>query len=233
MEKDLFNPIKGYFEKQGFVCDGEVEGIDLYMEKGEEQIAVELKVSLDFRSVQQAALRQKMFEKVYIGIFKPKSMKSTSFYDKLYLLNRLGIGLIVVSKRSKQVQVMYEPVVTELSVYQKRNVRKKKAVQDEFHRRRTKNNIGGVTGQKLITSYREDSLLVLDALTELEGCAKASEVSKLSTIKNARSIMYRNPYGWFEQKGDGIYAVTDAGYAALEEFEDTIYLLKRGTNGSL
>ena len=35
MEKDLFNPIKGYFEKQGFVCDGEVEGIDLYMEKGD------------------------------------------------------------------------------------------------------------------------------------------------------------------------------------------------------
>ena len=29
MEKDLFKPIKKYFEEQGFECDGEVDGIDL------------------------------------------------------------------------------------------------------------------------------------------------------------------------------------------------------------
>ena len=40
--------------------------------------------------------------------------------------------------------------------------------------------------------------------------------------------MYRNPYGWFERIGDGVYKATDSGYAALEEFEDTIYKLKRG-----
>ena len=35
MEKDLFGPIKAYFEKLGYVCDGEVKDIDLYMERTE------------------------------------------------------------------------------------------------------------------------------------------------------------------------------------------------------
>ena len=33
MEKDLFKPIKEYFESYGYTCDGEVQDIDLYMEK--------------------------------------------------------------------------------------------------------------------------------------------------------------------------------------------------------
>ena len=228
MEKDLFRPIKEYFEKQGFVCDGEVGDIDLYMERGDEKIAVELKTELNFRALQQAALRQKIVETVYIGTFTPKSMRSSAFRDKLYLLKRLGIGLIVVSKRSKEVGIASEPVVSELSEFQKRNSRKKKALTEEFKKRRTKNNIGGVRGKKLITSYREDALLVLDAVAELGGSAKTKEIRKLSGIDKATDIMYRNPYGWFERIGDGVYKATDSGYAALEEFEDTIYKLKRG-----
>lgn len=232
MEKDLFAPIKEYFENSGYTCDGEVEGIDLYMERGEEKAAVELKVDLDFRSVQQAALRQKIIETVYIGIFRPRNMNSSAFRDKLYLLKRLGIGLIVVSKRSGEVQVVNEPTVTELSVFQRTNKRKKKAVSEEFNKRRTKNNTGGVNRSKLITSYREDALLVLDALAELGGKSQADEVKKLSAIEKARNIMYYNHYGWFERTGKGEYGVTEAGYAALEEFEDTVYKLKRGTGKS-
>ena len=70
MEKDLFSPIKKHFEAQGFVCDGEVDGIDMYMEKDGVNVAVELKVSLDFRVVMQAALRQKLVPYVYIGTFR-------------------------------------------------------------------------------------------------------------------------------------------------------------------
>ena len=99
MEKDLFLPIKAYFEAYGYTCDGEVQDIDLYMEKGDESVAVELKQELDFKAVQQAALRQKLTDTVYIGIFKPKDMGRRAFQDKLYLLKRLGIGLIVVSRR--------------------------------------------------------------------------------------------------------------------------------------
>lgn len=247
MEKDLFDPIKEYFEKKGYICDGEVADIDLFAEKkpkktaankkktesGEENddpqnVVVELKVNLDFRSVQQAAQRQKMFDTVYIGIFRPKDFYSRSFRDKLYILKRLGIGLIAVSKRSKEVQIVSPPEVSELSVYQKRNRMKAERVTAEFEKRRTKNNTGGVTGKKLITGYREDALLVLDALAELGGEEKNTTVRDLSGIKKTSDILRYNYYGWFEKIGTGVYRITDDGYAALEEFEDTVYKLKRG-----
>lgn len=226
MEKDLFNPIKEYFEDLGYTCDGEVEDIDLYMEKDNESVAVELKQTLDFRSVQQAALRQKVADQVFIGIFKPRDLFSKSFKEKIYLLKRLGIGLIVVSKRSLSVEIVNQPVICELSSFKQHNTVKKKKLSKEFNSRRSKNNIGGVHATKLITSYREDALLVLDALMELGGESSTKEIKALSGIDKATSIMYDNHYGWFENTSKGRYGVTEAGLQALEEFEDTIRILK-------
>ena len=226
MERDLFLPIKTYFENFGYVCDGEVKGIDLYMENGEKNVAVELKQTLDFKSVQQAALRQKITDIVYIGIFKPKDLYSSAFKDKLYLLKRLGIGLIVVTKRGQTVEIVSEPIVTELSSFQKRNVGKRKALSEEFHKRKTKNNIGGVNGTKLITGYREDALLVLDALTALSGEGSSRKVREISGVANATRIMYQNYYGWFCNVSTGYYKVTETGRNALEEFSGVIAALK-------
>jgi hypothetical protein len=226
MEKDLFEPIKEYFEKQGFTCDGEVLDIDLYMEKGDEKVAVELKQELNFRVFQQAAIRQKQVETVYIGTFNPKNMRSHAFKDKLYLLKLLGIGLIVVSKKTGEVQVVSEPVVSELSAFQKRNAKKSEALSKEFNKRKAKNNTGGVHGKKLITSYREEALLVLDSLAELGGEEKNTVVRKNSGIKKTSEILRNNYYGWFEKVETGLYRITDEGYNALEEFEDTIFKLR-------
>lgn len=226
MEKDLFAPIKEYFEASGYICDGEVKDIDLYMEKDGVSVAVELKQTLDFKSLQQAALRQKITDTVYIGIFKPKNLFSRSFKDKIYLLNRLGIGLILVSKRSKAVEIMAEPVVHDLSAFKKRNTGKKKALSSEFQKRKSKNNVGGVHGTKLITGYREDALLVLDALMELGGEAGTKDIRRISGIEKSTDIMYHNYYGWFANVRKGQYKVTEAGLSALEEFEDTIRILK-------
>ena len=226
MERDLFLPIKTYFENFGYVCDGEVKGIDLYMENGEKNVAVELKQTLDFKSVQQAALRQKITDIVYIGIFKPKDLYSSAFKDKLYLLKRLGIGLIVVTKRGQTVEIVSEPIVTELSSFQKRNVGKRKALSEEFHKRKTKNNIGGVNGTKLITGYREDALLVLDALIALAGEGSSRKVREISGVANATRIMYQNYYGWFCNVSTGYYKVTETGRNALEEFSGVIAALK-------
>lgn len=226
MEKDLFSPIKEYFEALGYTCDGEVNDIDLYMEKDGESIAVELKQTFDFKALQQAALRQKITDTVYIGIFKPKELNSHAFRDKIYLLKRLGIGLIVVSKRSHTVEIASEPVVSELSAFQQRNKGKRKALTNEFHRRKAKNNTGGVTGTKLITSYRENALLVLDALFELGGTASTKQIRELSGVKNTTTILYHNYYGWFGNVSKGVYKVLEPGYEAIEEFTDTLGKLK-------
>lgn len=228
MEKDLFGPIKQYFESFGYVCDGEVLDIDLYMEKDDTRVAIELKQTLDFKSVLQAAKRQKLTDYVYIGIFKPKDYKHGNFQDKLYLLKRLGIGLIVVSKRSRLVEIVSEPVVTELSAFKQHNRQKQNALSAEFQHRKSRNNIGGVHGTKLITSYRESALLVLDALLELGGEASTANIRQISGVENSTSIMYANHYGWFNRGSKGIYSVSEEGLAAVEEFEEIIHILKKG-----
>lgn len=229
-EKELFDPIKAYFEKDGYVADGEVNGIDMYLERGEEHVAVELKKTLDFRSVQQAALRQKITDTVYIGIYRPKDFFSKAFKDKLYILKRLGIGLIVVAPKTKQVTVVSLPVVSDISSFQKRNKGKKEALSKEFAKRKTKANTGGVHGTKLVTGYREEALLVLDALMECGGEGSSIAVRKLSGVENSTKILYNNYYGWFEQVRRGFYKVTDTGYDALVEFELIMPSLKKDNN---
>lgn len=225
-EKDLFVPIKTYFEQYGYVCDGEVNEIDLYMEKEDSSVAVELKLTLDFKSVQQAALRQKITDTVYIGIVRPRDMFSHSFKDKLYLLKRLGIGLIVVSPKTTTVEIINEPVVSELSVYQSRNKNKKKALTVEFQKRKVKSNIGGVSKTKLITGYREEALLVLDALISLGGTATTRSIRKQSGVEKTTTILYNNYYGWFCNVKKGTYSVRDTGFSALQEYKDTVEKLK-------
>ena len=229
MEKDLFDPIRAYFEGFGYVCDGEVGDIDLYMEKDGETVAVELKATLDFKSVKQAALRQKIVDTVFIGIFRPSNMGSSAFKDSLYLLKRLGIGLIVVSPKSGMMEIVSEPVVSDISQFKTRNKGKKGVLASEFQRRRIKNNTGGVTHTKLMTGYREDALLVLNALNALSGKAPAKEVKALSNVEKAREIMYSNYYGWFERCESGIYSIRKAGYDALLEYAKVIEMLVKKT----
>ena len=230
MEKDLFLPIKEYFERYGYACDGEVNDIDLYMEKGNESVAVELKQTLDFKAVKQAALRQKITNIVFIGIFKPSNLGTRAFQENIYLLKRLGIGLIVVSKRTNSVEIVSEPIESELSSFKRRNKEKRTVLSEEFQRRKCKNNVGGVRGTKLITSYREDALLTLDALLECGGEATIKEVKAITGIDKTRNILYDNHYGWFSRLGNGRYAITSNGLEAIEEFEDVMRLLKKAEN---
>ena len=226
MEKDLFPAVKAYFESLGYRCDGEVKGIDLYMEKDGESAAVELKQTFDFRVLQQAALRQKVADSVYIAIPRPKDLYARSGRDKQYLLKRLGIGLIVVSPKTGKAERVLDPVVSELSSFQKRNRSARESLEKEFRRRRMKQNTGGVNKTKLLTGYREDSLLVLDALSRLGGESTGKETSALSAVKTATRIMYENHYGWFENVRKGVYRISAKGTEALTEYAETILLLK-------
>ena len=226
MEKDLFEPIKEYFSALGYSCDGEVNDIDLYMQKDGEDIAVELKQTLDFKAVRQAALRQKIVDTVYIGTFMPKNLHSRENKEKIYLLKRLGVGLIVVSKRTGAVQTVSEPVVSELASFKVRNKKKKAALEKEFTKRKVKSNVGGVTGTKLMTGYREDALLVLDSLNELGGEASPKAIKAICKVEKTPNILRDNHYGWFVHADKGLYALSDKGSEALKEYAESIKILK-------
>ncbi len=224
-ESDLFEPIKKYFTDDGYSGDGEVGSIDLYLEKDGLSTAVELKKTLDFRSIQQAALDQKICDFVYIGIFRPRNLFSKVGRDKLYLLKRLGIGLICVSPRTENVEVFNDPLVSEISNFQQKHRDKTEAVKSEFNKRRIKSNTGGVNKTGLMTAYREDSLVILYVLNILGGRAESKTVRSLTKNPKSTGIMYRNYYGWFENVSKGFYSITDTGCAALTEYADTIQKL--------
>ena len=229
MEKDLFEPIRAYFEGYGYACDGEVGGIDLYMEKDGKSVAVELKNTLDFRVLQQAALRQKVTETVFIGIPRPRDLYSRAFRDKIYLLKRLGIGLITVAMTTGTVEIVSEPVESDPAEYRKRNAKKRNALAAEFRRRTLKNNTGGVHGTPLMTGYREDALRVLDTLNELGEATGSRKVRKVCGVEKTAAILRDNHYGWFDRGEDGSCTVSAAGSLALAEYAEAIAMLRERT----
>ena len=83
-----------------------------------------------------------------------------------------------------------------------------------------------MTGVKLLTRYREDALLVLNALFVLGGEAAPKDVKRLSLVDKAANILRDNHYGWFSRVRNGVYSITDSGYQAIDEYEETINLLK-------
>lgn len=237
MEKDLYPPVRAFFEGLGYSCDGEVENMDLYMEKDGLNAAVEFKQKLDFRVVQQAALRQKVCDAVFIAVPQPGDLRSRAFRDKLYLLQRLGIGLIAVSRRSDSVKILSEPAEHDLSAYRTRSRAVRERVKKEFSARRLRNNTGGVGGMKKMTAYREDALLVLYALREAGGTAAPKQLAASSGVVRARDILYDDHYGWFTHPEKGSYGISPEGSAALTQYAEELRLLlparasRAGTNG--
>jgi len=217
LEKELFIPIKEYFESLGYTVDGEVLNVDLVAIKDKTSVAVELKTSINFKVFEQAALRQKQIDLVYIAVPKQKNLRKKSFINKLYLLKRLGIGLIFVSE-SKDVLVYSDPTETFTKT---KKLNKKNDIIRELNNRILKNNIGGTNKEKKLTSYKQDTLKILATLKKESPC-KGSIVSKKSGIKNATNIMYNNYYSWFLPVKRGIYTLSEKGIKAYDTYKDEI-----------
>jgi len=221
-EADLFEPIKEFFEKSGFTGDGEVGSIDLYMEKNGLSVAVELKKTLDLKAIEQAAIDQKTCDLVYIGIYKPRDLYSKANKSKIYLLKRLGIGLIMVSERTMEVEQFSEPIVSELSNFQKRHKKKTEKLKKEFKERKIRENTGGVNKTKRMTSYKEDCLVVLYHLQNLGGQASPKLLRETSGVAKTAGILYDNYNGWFEHVGKGLYRISPKGETALNEYKEAL-----------
>lgn len=221
-EKELFEPIKQYFEAFGYAVDGEVKECDMVMMKDDVSIGIELKKTIDFKVIQQASLRQKYLDIVFVGIPMPSDLRTKAFRNKVYLLKRLGIGLLLVGKRTGNVELYSEPYVHEIETFRSHNKKKGKQVLDEFKKRRVKGNVGGVTKTTILTGYKEDSLMVLNALYRIGGSGKCKDIRKLCGVSKTYSIVYNNFNGWFEKIDTGIYRITEAGYEAIEQYQDII-----------
>ena len=99
-EVDLYGPIKGFLEAQGYTVKGEIGACDIVaVREVEGPVVVELKQGLNLALVLQAVDRLRVSEAVYIA-FRIGKGHSAAWRSKrkqvTSLLRRLGLGLLTV-----------------------------------------------------------------------------------------------------------------------------------------
>jgi len=224
-ETDLYYPTKELFESLGYDVQAEVQEIDVLATCGEDFIVIELKMDLNLKLIVQGAQRQKLSEVVYVAIPKPtyKVRMSNVFQEKVYLLRRLGIGLIFVNfKESGPLATIEEdPLIFDLKKSQRLNKKTRDRALKEKSMRSGDYNLGGQKGTK-ITAYKENAILVA-ALLSQNGVMKVSEIKKTAGEKSG-SILNQDYYGWFERVKKGYYQLSYKGQEAVLFYD---YIIKK------
>jgi hypothetical protein len=121
----------------------------------------------------------------------------------LRLCRLLGVGLLAVTVKTGRVEVL-----AEASAYKPRpNVKQRARILKEHTRRRGDPAVGGSTRQPIMTAYRQRALDCADAMRE--GPRRPRDLKDLA--EDARAILARNVYGWFERVSPGWYRLTEVG----------------------
>lgn len=211
LEKDLYTPLHNYFEKLGYEVHGEVKNCDITVSKGDELIIIEMKRSLNVELLIQAARRQNITEYVYAAIPRP-NWGMRKWRDVRFFLQRLGVGLITVS--FKKDAAFVDVVLSPSSPGSKKSPPKRKkaisAVTGEIEGRHGNFNLGGSTGVKLMTAYRENAIHIACCLKRY-GSLSTRKLRELGTGEKTQSILHANYYGWFERVERGVYSLKEAG----------------------
>ena len=107
-----------------------------------------------------------------------------------------------------------EIIVSPERALPRRNLRRRSRVVEEHRRRRGVPMHGGGNRAPIMTAYWQQALACA-AKVQL-GFQRPRDLKPL--IPDAPKILLRNVYGWFERTGRGVYALTEAGQAALERW---------------
>ena len=209
-ESDLYLPLKRFLESQGYEVKGEVQNCDVLAVRGKEApVVVELKLTLNLNVVLQAVERIALTPKVYIGI--PKRCKTLKRRQKhiIKLLRMLGLGLVLIDSDSEAdgVKVLLDP-----GEYRPRESKQRQQrLLGEFKNRVGDPNLGGTDKRKgIMTAYRQRALAIVQFLQK-QGPTKASQIALAVQEPNARDILYRDVYGWFDRVSRGVYGISPRG----------------------
>ena len=207
-EADLYPDLKAYLEAQGYVVKGEVGACDILARRGREPaVVVEMKLSFSLALVMQGVARQALFDDVYLAVPVTEKGWKLRYKDIVALCRRLGLGLLAVKPGLVEAHLDPGPYSP------RKNTLRAGRLLREFERRVGDPNLGGTTGIKRVTAYRQDALRCLASLAL--GPMKASEVAKAAGVARAAVLMRADHYGWFERVSVGIYALTPQGRAAM------------------
>jgi len=218
-ETELYLPIKAFLEAQGFAVKAEVTSCDVVAVRGSETpVIVELKATLNLQLFYQAVDRLALTEHVYVAVPRPKRAVPPV---AVRLCRRIGIGLLVVSA-SGSVDVLADPV----PYAPRQSLQRRGSLLSEFLRREGDFNTGGSTRRKLMTAYRQEALRCAFHLSQA-GASRVGDIRRATNVERAASILRGNVYGWFLRESRGIYGLTGAGRAALEQHEGLLRHLVR------
>ena len=226
-ETDLFLPLKQFYEQLGYSVEGEVKDCDVLVKAGEDFLAVELKKDLNLKVILQAVNRQKLFDLVYIAVPMQKiKPKSRNYLDKLHLLRRLGIGLLLVHTVTGEVVCVQQPVEAERGRVMAAAKKKRAAVIAEFEQRLLKNNTGGAVRKPITTAYREQCYRLAYLLKD--GPRTPAELAETGLVsKRVSAILNANFYGWFEKEKRGVYRLSPLGREVLKTEKKTFAALMK------
>ncbi len=210
-ESDLYPPVKAYLEAQGYEVKSEIGHLDVLARRGDEPpVVVELKTTFSLALVMQGAERQTLFDHVYLAVPVTPKGWALRYKDIIRLCRRLGLGLLAVKTGTDpQVEAHLDPG----PYAPRKNTVKAGRLLREFDRRVGDPNLGGTTGIKRMTAYRQDALTIATHLAT-HGPTKAALVAKATGVTRAATILRADHYGWFEKVDRGIYALTPVGFAA-------------------
>jgi len=224
LEKDLYAPVKVFFEKEGFTVKSEVKDCDVICEKNGEFLICELKRSLSLDLILQGTARQRLSDFVYLCVPAGKTSRSHRKQRQLYsLLRRLSLGLLLVhgSDQDACVSMAIEAKGAGL----KPNTKKKQRTKQEFVNRIGDYNIGGSHQTKIVTYYRECAILLAALLSENGGAMSPKDLVDLGAEKNAGTMLRNNRYGWFLHVSRGLYSLSDEGKTALSGYAEIAEVL--------
>jgi hypothetical protein len=213
VETTLYLPVKRFLEAAGYSVKGEVGGCDLVgLSDGEAPVLVvcELKQTFNLELILQAVDRQTQGDEVWIAArisAKGKGRESDRRFRDL--CRRLGLGMLGVSGSG-----LVDVIVSPASPLPKKNTRKRIRLVEEHRRRKGDPTAGGSTRQPIMTAYRQQALACAAALKD--GPLRPRDLKTATPI--APKILLHNVYGWFDRVDRGVYALTEAGAAALRRW---------------
>ncbi len=209
-ESDLYPPVKAFLESQGYTVKSEIGHLDVLAIRADgPPVVVELKTSFSLALVLQGVERQSLFDHVYLAVpVGPKGWPAR-YKDIIRLCRRLGLGLLAV-KSDATVEAHLDPG----PYAPRKNTVKSARLLREFSRRQGDPNIGGTTGIKRVTAYRQDAMRLAAHLAG-HGPQSPAALARATGVTRAQAILRADHYGWFAHHARGIYDISAQGLQAL------------------
>jgi hypothetical protein len=224
-ETELYEPIKHFLEKQGYIVRSEVKHCDIVAIRGEEpMVIIELKKTFNLPLVIQGIDRLQNTDYVYLATeqkVKGSAPHNLHWSDIQRLCRMLGLGLITVrfyKTKKPFVEVLCEPT----AYVPRKSAKRASAIMNEFRERSGDYNVGGSSKRKLVTAYREKALQCA-TLMKLHGPLTTKQLREMTGNSKMTGILQKNYYLWFQRVQRGSYALTPQGEADLLTFSHVSY----------